>query len=69
MGIEGVVELVVTVNIQGTVDDLQVKSSSGSTLLDKAAIKAIRQWRFKPASMGNVPLSSTIVIPVVFKLE
>lgn len=45
--IEGVVELLLIVDAEGRVVDLTVVASSGSRLLDQAAIKAARQWRFE----------------------
>ena len=34
-----------------------VKPSSGATLLDEAAIKAVRGWTFVPARRGDTPIS------------
>jgi len=43
----------------GRVDSIQIRKSTGSKILDDAAEKALRQWRFKPgAVIGklNVPI-------------
>jgi TonB family protein len=34
----------------GLVKDVQIAHSTGSSILDAAAIRALKQWRFKPGS-------------------
>lgn len=67
-GWEGLVLLSVAVDDHGFTEQVQLQSSSGHQLLDEAAIKAVKKWRFKPAGVGNVTFSSTVRIPVRFRL-
>jgi TonB family protein len=43
----------------GRVDSIQIVKSTGSKILDDAAEKALRQWRFKPGAVTkvNVPIN------------
>lgn len=47
----------------GTVASVEVIKSSGYTILDQAAISALRKWRFRPRSSGRVvktPINFTL---------
>ena len=46
-----------------------VKPSSGATLLDEAAIKAVRGWTFVPARRGDTPISDAVIVPVRFHIK
>lgn len=69
LGQEGVVLLSVRVSERGEPESVEVKESSGHPLLDEAALKAVRRWVFSPATMGSVPISSQIEIPIRFDLS
>jgi TonB family protein len=47
-GIEGWVELIFTVKLDGTVEDVEVRNASPAEVFDDAAIRAVRGWRFEP---------------------
>ncbi|MCS6860896.1 MAG: energy transducer TonB [Abditibacteriales bacterium] len=66
---EGVVYLLVSINARGRVEDVQVDQSSGFTLLDEAALKAVRRWEFEPARRGDTPVPTRVRVPIRFKLE
>jgi len=68
-GIEGVVELMFVVDVDGSVKDIEIKSSSPEGVFDKSAIRAVRQWRFKPASKGGKPVRVRVLLPVRFQLK
>ena len=68
-GIEGVVLLNVQVTVFGRVEDLILAQSSDSSILDKAAIKAVRNWRFDPGSVGGKPTVMWVKVPVRFQLQ
>ncbi len=57
MGDSGEVQLDVHVGEQGTVLDVKLKRSSGSSLLDQSAIDTVRKWRFKPATVDGKPVA------------
>ena len=40
---------------------------SGSRDLDRAAVNAVRQWRFQPAQSNGQPVPGTIEVPFDFK--
>ena len=69
MGEEGKVVLRVLVSPQGTAESVEVKVSSGSNRLDDSALRTVRTWKFIPAKRGDVPLSSRVLVPIIFKLE
>jgi protein TonB len=67
-GYEGVVWLSVQVLPEGRVGDLRIKKSSGFDILDRAAARAVKTWRFEPAtSMGN-PVPMWVDLPIRFVL-
>ncbi|MBK7827656.1 TonB-dependent receptor [Nannocystis sp.] len=59
------VELLVTVGVDGGVGEVTVASSAGPAF-DAAAIAAVRQWRFTPATQGGAPVAARIRVPFVF---
>jgi len=67
-GREGRVLLRVLVDDQGRAKTVEVNTSSGSELLDRAAAEAIKRWRFYPARYGDQPVESWIRIPIEFRL-
>ena len=66
---KGLVLLRVFVTAEGSPKIIELKQSSTFSLLDKAAIEAVRQWRFIPAHVGSTPVSSQVEVPVRFKLS
>ena len=48
-----------------TNDPVKVKiiQSSGYRMLDQAALKAVRLWKFQPGSMGGITIDSTVTVP------
>ena len=68
-GIEGRVVVNVLISAEGTVKDIDVGQSSGSRLLDKAAVQAVKNWRFHPVLHNGQAIPSTETVPIVFKLK
>jgi TonB family protein len=64
---EATVTLLVTVGTDGNVADVTVAESAGEAL-DRAAIEAVRQWKFIPARRGDQVIVSRIRIPFRFAL-
>jgi protein TonB len=69
MGYEGTVMLKVLINKNGRVDDLTVLKSSGHTVLDRAALSAVRKWLFEPGTEGGIKKKMWVKIPVRFDLK
>ena len=68
-GTEGVVVVRAMVDENGVVGDVTVKESSGSPELDRAAMNAIKRWRYKPAIKGGRKVRAPIVQRISFKLQ
>ena len=62
LGIQGSVELALVVDDCGRVTHCVVSQSSGSSLLDRAAVRAVRAWRFKGGP-------GSLCLPVHFTLR
>lgn len=67
-GWSGAVRLRVKVSKMGRVMGLFIERSSGYAVLDRAARKAVRRWRFLPARRAETAVSSEVVVPIVFRL-
>lgn len=65
-GESGTVRVRVEVTEQGGVDDAEVVEGSGSRALDRAALSAVRSWRFKPAMRGGQPVAGAVIVPITF---
>lgn len=66
---QGRVVLRVDVTVDGRADAVQVAVSSGFSALDRAAIEAVRQWRFVPATRGGTPVPGAAEVPINFTLS
>ena len=66
---QGVVLLMVSVSATGDPTSVSVNRSSGYTDFDDAALRAVRRWRFRPASAGGMNIPSTVGVPVNFELH
>ncbi|MGN7917798.1 energy transducer TonB [Lysobacter antibioticus] len=62
----GTVRIRVTVDEQGSSGDVQIVEGSGSRLLDRAAVSAVRQWRFRPAMRNGRPVADAVIVPITF---
>ena len=67
-GIEGTVTLEVRVDGAGLPERVAIARSSGSTLLDEAALEAVRRWRFRPALRSGEPVAGIVTVPITFRL-
>ncbi len=68
-GQEGEALLAVTVLTDGAPATVELRTSSGYSLLDEAALEAVRRWRFAPALVAGEPVQGVVHVPVVFRLE
>ncbi len=67
--VEGQVVLDLTIDTDGSVSDTKVKKS-GDSRLTEAAIRAIKQWKFKPAmNKAGKPVEVVATVTVNFKLK
>jgi len=66
---QGTVLLRVLVGANGNVVSLAVERSSGSPLLDRAALDAVRHWQFEPATHNGVASRAWARVPITFALS
>ena len=65
--VAGMVILEATVNEAGAVTDVKVLRSI--ILLDQAAIKAVKQWRYQPLMLNGQPVPFILTVTVSFNLR
>jgi len=46
-----------------------LERSSGSSILDKSAMKAVRNWVFKPGKLNGAAIDMWVRVPVVYALK
>ncbi|WP_186775102.1 energy transducer TonB [Allorhodopirellula solitaria] len=66
--LEGTTMLRLSIDRQGRVRRAVVLRSSGSQLLDEAALAAVSKWHGKPATRFGVPIETEEVLPIRFRL-
>ncbi|NYZ63323.1 energy transducer TonB [Luteimonas deserti] len=65
-GESGEVLLRVHVGVDGRTRGVDVVRSSGSARLDRAAVAAVRRWRFEPAMRNGSAVEGEVQVPVEF---
>ena len=65
--VQGVVILEAVIDRTGKVESVQVLRSI--PLLDQAAVTAVRQWRYRPATVNESPVPVIVTVTVKFELE
>ena len=68
-GYQGKVLLEVLVKKDGRAGSIRLARSSGYEVLDRAAIKGVRNWLFHPAKRGNELVEMWVEIPIRFQLK
>jgi protein TonB len=66
--IQGTVLVRALVNPAGSPENVELARSSGSEVLDEAALKAVMGWKFVPARQGDQTVTATVEIPIHFHL-
>lgn len=66
MHIEGAVDLAATISKDGEIKD--VKVLKGDSQLSRAAVQAVKQWKYKPYLLNGEPVEIQTQITVDFKL-
>lgn len=67
-GESGTVVLRVHIDADGRPRDIDLVEGSGSRSLDRAAVDAVRRWRFDPAIRNGRPTEGTLQVPITFRL-
>ena len=69
-GEQGTVYVKALVGKDGSVTEAMVDPEKPvSSLLAKAAVDAVKQWKFTPATFKGTPVAVWIVVPVSFRLK
>lgn len=67
--LEGTVLLLVAIDAAGHVTSTNLQRSCGHAVLDRAALAAVRSWRFDPARQDGVAIAAQVEIPIRFRFE
>ncbi len=68
-GYQGTVIVEALVRASGAVADVLLFQSSGYPLLDQAALRAVKDWIFRPGTRGGREVDMAVHVPVVFQLH
>jgi protein TonB len=66
-GVEGVVIIEAVIAVDGSVRDARVLRSV--PLLDRAALDAVKQWRYAPTRLNGVAVPVIVTVTVQFRLQ
>lgn len=69
LGEEGRVLLRVLVSAEGKAQEIEINKSSGHERLDRAASRAVWNWRFVPGRRDGQPLAAWVIVPINFSLR
>lgn len=67
-GVEGTVMVRAQVLEDGSCHHVSLKTSSGHSLLDDAALRAVKGWRFVPARKGDETIVAWVDVPIEFRI-
>lgn len=65
-GVEGWVELLITVTPVGEVADAQVVHASPIGVFEEAALTAVKQWQYEPVEKDGKPVSQRVFLKLRF---
>lgn len=65
---EGEVVLRVLVDADGNPAQIEIEKSSRSRLLDRAAMDAVKTWKFNPGIRNGQPIQGWVLVPINFKI-
>lgn len=64
---EGRVELRAIIGTDGTIQSLQIVA--GDALLERSAVEAVQQWRYKPTILNGQPVEIDTYITVIYTMQ
>ena len=67
--LQGTVVVKVLVSVEGLPVSCFLHKSSSHDILDQSALRAVKQWRFKPGTINGEPHQMEALIPVHFVLK
>lgn len=69
LGMQGTVTVKALINRSGKAEKVMISSSSGFSILDNSAVKAVSKWFFKPSSLNDNFNKTWVKVPVKFVLR
>jgi len=67
-GHEGQVRLRLRIDAEGRVLEVELLTPCRYPALNRAAVEALREWRYRPALRAGVPAADSIVETIVFRM-
>ncbi len=68
-GIEGWVKVKFIVNTHGNVTDITILEAHPERIFNEAVRRCLRQWRFRPGTVGGMVVDAEVTTTIRFKLE
>lgn len=68
-GVGGTVRVRAEVGADGVPTSVAVVEGSGTRELDRAALEAVRRWRFAPGQVDGRPVPGSVVVPIEFSMQ
>jgi protein TonB len=68
-GVEGAVDLSFTISSRGDVHDVTVVHAEPSSIFNRAAIAAVRRWKYEPRAIDGIPVDARVQVRLTFKLD
>jgi bla regulator protein blaR1 len=68
-GVEGSATVEFILTAEGDITDMHVTNVRGSRLFGQAAMDALREWKFRPATIAGTPVAQRMVEEFVFRLK
>lgn len=69
MGEQGTVLVRVYINTEGRAETAEIRTSSGYSRLDEAALETVKRWRYVPGKRAGVPEAMWFNVPIRFVLD
>jgi periplasmic protein TonB len=69
MGEQGTAVLGVFINTEGRAEKAEIRTSSGYSRLDEAALSTVKRWRYVPGKRAGVPEAMWFNVPIRFVLD
>jgi len=68
-GVEGWVKMELTITETGTVEGAKVVDAKPRRVFDRAALRAVSRWRFRPRVVDGKPVAQRAIQVVEFRLD
>ena len=69
LGEQGTVTVRVLINTEGRAEQAEIRTSSGYSRLDEAALETVKRWRYVPGKRAGAPEAMWFNVPIRFVLD